>query len=111
MYVLAALLLLGLVCNLLVRPVEEKHYMTDAEVAAEKKISIAAVKHEEEDAHADFEDFVEEALDPVAGAARVKGAPSANGVDVILLAAWIAVGVPLAWGIWMTLQKTAKLFL
>src|SRR6201999_2467625 len=39
MYVLAGLLVLGLVCNLLVRPVADKHFMTDAELAAEKKLA------------------------------------------------------------------------
>jgi hypothetical protein len=35
MYVLCVLLALGLLCNLLVRPVHEKHFMSDAEVKAE----------------------------------------------------------------------------
>jgi len=27
-----------------------------------------------------------------------------------LLAAWIAVGIPIAWGVWVTLQKAEVLF-
>jgi len=37
MYVLASLLVLGFICNLLVRPVDERHCMTDEELAAERK--------------------------------------------------------------------------
>ena len=36
MYILAAFLLAGLICNLLVRPVAERHFMTEAELAAER---------------------------------------------------------------------------
>jgi MFS family permease len=39
MYVLCALLALGFLCNLLVRPVSEKHFMTDAELKAESRLS------------------------------------------------------------------------
>ncbi|EPN38149.1 MFS permease-like protein, partial [Pseudomonas syringae pv. actinidiae ICMP 19096] len=28
----------------------------------------------------------------------------------LVIAAWLAVGIPLAWGVWITLQKTAVLF-
>ncbi len=28
----------------------------------------------------------------------------------LVVVAWIAVGVPLLWGVWMTLQKAALLF-
>jgi MFS family permease len=110
MYVLAGLLLLGLVCDLLVRPVAEKYYMTDEEVAAEKKISVAAVKHEEEDEHADFEDFVEEARDPAGASGFLKATSAPGGFGPTIILAWAAVGIPLAWGVWMTLQKTLKLF-
>ena len=109
MYVLAALLLAGLVCNLLVRPVAEKYYMTDEEVAAEKKTSVAAVKQEEEETHADFEDFLEEGLeprDPVASVA-VRAAPR---LSPVLILSWLAVGVPLAWGVSITLLKAMALF-
>ena len=41
MYVLAGLLLCGLICNLLVRPCAETHYMSDEEVAAQKHIMVA----------------------------------------------------------------------
>ena len=38
-YVLAAMLAIGFVANLLVRPVDEKFFMSDAELAAEKKLA------------------------------------------------------------------------
>ena len=28
----------------------------------------------------------------------------------LAIVAWLAVGIPLAWGVWVTLQKTAVLF-
>jgi MFS family permease len=115
MYVLAGLLLLGFVCNLLVRPVAERYFMTDEEVAADKHKSVAQVMKEESETHADFEDFIEEGLEPGAGGASPtrassSGATSGAGSLLTLILAWAAVGVPLAWGVGVTLQKTAALF-
>jgi MFS family permease len=110
MYVLAGLLVLGLICNLLVRPVDEKYYMTDEEVAAAKKTSVAAVREEEKEPHADFEDFVEDALEPTtqpAAAIRTRGD---GPVSPVLLLAWAAVGIPLAWGVSVTAIKALALF-
>ncbi len=39
MYILAALLIGGFICNLLVRPVNPKWFMTDAELEAERKLA------------------------------------------------------------------------
>jgi MFS family permease len=39
MYVLAALLLVGLACNAAIRPVAERNYMTDAELEAERRLA------------------------------------------------------------------------
>ena len=84
--VLAGMLVVGLLANLLVRPVAGRHFMTDAELAREK-----ALAHERK-----VEDL------EAAGAAPT---------PVFLLAlAWLAVGVPLAYGIGVTLQKSAMLF-
>jgi MFS family permease len=126
MYILAGLLLAGLASNLLVRPVAERFFLSDEEVAAEKKISVAqVVKEEEADIHADFEDFVEEGREsgtPVPsapGARRVRRTPAGatsppltagTASIVVLIAAWTVVGGPLAWGVWMTLQKAAAFF-
>ena len=51
LYVLAGLLVVGLICNLLVRPVAERFYMTDEEVAAdEEDLASPRVKKEERSA-------------------------------------------------------------
>jgi MFS family permease len=39
MYILVALLVIGLVANLAVKPVAEEHYMTDAELEAERRLA------------------------------------------------------------------------
>ena len=113
MYVLASLLLVGLACNLLVRPVAEKHYMSDAEVAAEKKTTIAKVVEADDGTHADFEDFSEEPAPPVP-ASREAGPPpgpaSGAGGSALLVLSWAAVGAPLAWGVAITLLKALALF-
>jgi hypothetical protein len=44
---------------------------------------------------------------------RVEAVTSAfgsGGFDITALLAWAAVGIPLAWGIWITLQKALVLF-
>ncbi|MYM22367.1 MFS transporter [Duganella sp. FT135W] len=89
MYVLAGLLVVGLICNLLVRPVADKHFMTDAELAAEKKLA-----HERD------------------AAASNGAAVASNGVTspVMVAFGWLAVGIPLAIGIAITVQKAAVLF-
>lgn len=113
MYVLAGLLVAGLACNLLVRPVAEKYYMSDAEVAAEKKTTIAEVVEAEAEPHADFEDFAEEppSVFPTLPVSQGRAAATpAPGFSAALLLSWIAVGVPLAWGISITLIKAFAMF-
>ncbi len=112
MYILAGLLLLGFLCNLMVRPVAERFFMTDEEVARQKKVSVAEVERQETGHEADFEDFVEEAREP-GGLAPGRAAVAAETGAASLLApilAWAAVGIPLAWGVAMTAQKTLTLF-
>ncbi|RTL86146.1 MAG: MFS transporter [Hyphomicrobiales bacterium] len=110
MYVLAGLLLAGLLCNLFVRPVDEKYYMTDEEVAAAKKTSVAAIREEEKEPHADFEDYVEDELEPVTEPAKPIRARGDGAVSPVLLLAWAAVGIPLVWGVSMTVIKALALF-
>ena len=45
MYILVRMLVVGLICNLLVRPLDKKWFMTDAELAEEKRLA-----HEKADA-------------------------------------------------------------
>ncbi|MDE3011325.1 MAG: OFA family MFS transporter [Pseudomonadota bacterium] len=87
-YVCAGMLVVGFVANLLVRPVADRFFMSDEELAAEKKLA-----HERS----------------VAGAAGGPGVVAASGGSTSVLA-WLAVGLPLAYGVWMTLQKALVLF-
>jgi MFS family permease len=89
MYVLAGLLALGFVCNLMIQPVAKKYYMTRAELAAL------------------------DATGPGAGAAQGSTATQVTQ-DVspswLVAVAWLAVVIPIAWGVWITLQKAAVIF-
>ncbi|MEP9347907.1 OFA family MFS transporter [Xanthobacter sp. KR7-225] len=109
MYILAGLLVLGLVANLLVKPVAEHLYMKDDQL---KKAGAAAPMAKAEAVHADFEDFEEEAKDGIATAAARGSTPVASGStpQALVVVAWLAVGLPLAWGVWITLQKAVILF-
>jgi hypothetical protein len=91
MYVLCALLALGFLCNRLVRPVDVKHFMTDDQLKAH-----ARAAHESAS--------LSPANDPALDAAGLR-----NG-GLKLWLAWLAVGIPLAWGVWMTLSKAIVLF-
>ncbi|HEY4365757.1 MAG TPA: OFA family MFS transporter [Steroidobacteraceae bacterium] len=90
MYVLAAMLLLGLLCNALVRPVNERHYMTEEQLSAER-----ARAHEK-------------ALGQPAVSARTETA-MANS-SALLVIVWVAIAIPLGWGLWITLSKSFALF-
>jgi MFS family permease len=92
MYVLAGLLVLGFLCNLMVRPLADKYFMTEQELAHEKQLA------RERDAAA--------ASGGQHGVAGVSG-----GVNpAVATFAWAAVGIPLAMGVWITLQKAVVLF-
>ncbi len=94
MYILAGMLVLGLICNLLVRPLAPKHFMTPDELAREKQLA-----HEKVGADG-------KSLTDPAEMARI-----GSGGNVAFVAlAWLAVGIPLAWGVWKTVQKAAVLF-
>jgi MFS family permease len=89
MYILAGLLVLGFICNWLVKSVAEQNYMSDEELREEKRAA--------DDTHQHF----------VADVGALATEVSHNG-KVFL--AWLAVWIPLGWGIWMTLQKAVILF-
>jgi hypothetical protein len=74
------LLALGLVCNWLVRPVDPKHHMKPEEGGT--------------------------AIQPTAAAAA-EVAVAANPAIVVL--AWLAVWIPIGWGVWVTLEKAVLL--
>ena len=89
-YVLCALLALGLLCNLLVRPVADKHFMTEAEVEAQRKLVNEAAR--------------------LAGLSETQKMRLDRTPTGLLVGAWIAVGVPILWGVCITLQKAWVLF-
>ncbi|MFL6700493.1 MAG: OFA family MFS transporter [Vitreoscilla sp.] len=89
MYILVGFLVVGLLCNLAIRPVNQKYFMSEAELAEEKRLA-----HERASANA------------VTGA----GAATAPSSPLTVALAWLAVGIPLAWGVSQTLISAAKLF-
>ena len=84
------MLAVGFICNWLVKPVADKHFMTDAELEAERKL-----------AH--------EAAAKAAGTSRVTTDDKPSSPAVVAIA-WVLVGVPILWGVWITLQKAWVLF-
>jgi MFS family permease len=85
MYVLCAMLVAGLICNYLIKPVDPKWYMSQDEVA---KLQAASVKG--------------------AGATGSFGIGK-GGFDTKALLFWAFVGIPLAWGVWKTLESALKI--
>jgi len=90
MYILVGFLVIGFIANMLVKPVDQKYFMTDAELAEERRL-----------AH-------ERAAASEASTAVVADTTPSSPITVVL--AWAAVGIPLAWGVWMTLASVAKFF-
>ena len=89
-YILCGLLVIGFICNWLVKPVADKHFMTDAELEAERKLAHEAAR-----------------------AATVSGRVPASedkSPTWLVVAAWLVVGVPILWGVWVTLEKAGILF-
>jgi len=88
MYILCAMLIAGLICNFLVKPVDPKWYMSDAEVAKLQAVTATA------------------------GASGPRGSfgIGTGGLDAKAALFWAFVGIPLAWGVWITLQSAARIF-
>jgi MFS family permease len=87
MYILCAMLVAGLICNFLIKPVNPKWNMSAEEVA---RLQAASAKSEAVQ-HGSF------------GIGR-------GGLDLKAALFWLFVGFPLAWGVWQTLQSAAKIF-
>ena len=87
MYILVGMLVVGLICNLLVKPLDNKWFMTDSELAEERRLA-----HDKA------------AASEVGSGSGVGGA--VNPAFVYL--AWAAVGIPLAWGVYRTLLSVSK---
>lgn len=85
--VLTVLLVIGWIANMLIKPVDEKYYMTDSELAAERTV-VAETKQ----------------------VASQDGQPYQESSQLLLVVAWILVIVPISFGIWSTIQKAWALF-
>ena len=88
MYILCAMLIAGLICNYLIKPVDAKWHMGEAEVA---KLQAATAS---------------------AGASGPSGSYGIGfgGLDAKAALFWAFVGIPLAWGVWKTLESAVKIF-
>jgi MFS family permease len=88
MYILCAMLIAGLICNYLIKPVDHKWHMSAEEVA---KLQAASAKSEAAVRHGSF-------------------GIGLGGLDAKAALFWAFVGVPLAWGVWKTLESAIKIF-
>lgn len=85
LYIMAFLLFCGLICNFFIKPVAQKHWMTDNELATER-----ALQHE--------------------GRVAVNAETAARGsFGVGGALAWLAVGIPFFIGVFIALQKAVAL--
>jgi MFS family permease len=86
LYIMAGLLFVGLICNLLVRPVDARHHMSEEQLGRER-----ALQHE------------------AGGAERVESAARGSlGLGGYL--AWLLVGVPFLIGLYIALAHAVALF-
>jgi MFS family permease len=85
-YILAGLLVVGLLCNLLVKPVDPRFHMKPDAQAGVSALSAAPVT-----------------------SGQVAAVPATSSALALLLA-WALVGVPLLWGVYQTLLNAMKLF-
>jgi len=88
--VLAGMLLLGLLCNLLIRPVNPQHHMTQEQIAKERAASPGRPSS--------------------SASAASNPTPATTSYGVLLVLAWTAVALPIAWGGWITLSKALAFF-
>lgn len=89
-YVLAGLLLLGFICNAMIRPVAAKYFMTEEQLEAERKLS------HETASRAIAKVMVSNTLKP-------------SSLWIVIMA-WLVVALPLLWGVWHTLMKAKLIF-
>ncbi|HEY4986584.1 MAG TPA: MFS transporter, partial [Bradyrhizobium sp.] len=88
MYVLCAMLVAGVICNYLIKPVDPKWHMSADDVA---KLQAASAKSESSIQHGSF------------GIGK-------GGLDARAALFWAFVGVPLAWGVLKTIESAVKIF-
>jgi MFS family permease len=86
MYILCSMLIAGLICNYLIKPVDPKWYMSEAELA--------------------------KAQASTAGASTGKGGSfgiGTGGLDGKAALFWAFVAIPLAWGVYKTLESAVRI--
>jgi MFS family permease len=88
LYIMAGMLVVGWVANLLIRPVNPKWHMSDAEVTA-------------------VQAKLKSATTPAQSGSFGIGK---GGLDGKAAAFWLLVGLPLTWGVWNTVEKAMVLF-
>jgi MFS family permease len=90
LYILAGFLALGFIANWFIKPVDNRWHLSDKDMQA-----IAEAQHEK-----------------VAGEKLEVGSfgITHGGLDAKAAVAWIAVGIPIAIGLWITITKAALLF-
>jgi MFS family permease len=87
-YVLCGMLIIGLICNFLIKPVNPKWFMSQEAVA---KLQAASARS---------------ATDVPSGSFGI----GKGGLDWQAAVFWAFVGIPLAWGVWTTLKATVAIF-
>jgi len=75
------MLVLGLICNLMVRPVADKWFMDPPERAPVREPDV-----------------------------ENEGGIDTGHLTPTAILAWAGVGIPIAWGVWITLSKALLLF-
>lgn len=88
MYILCAMLIAGLICNYLIKPVNSKWYMSEAEVA-KLQASTAGAN---------------------AGQQSGSFGIGTGGLDAKAALFWAFVAIPLAYGVYKTLESAVKIF-
>jgi hypothetical protein len=86
MYILAGMLVAGFICNFLVRPLGARWFLKPEEVTALQAKSQQSTE--------------------AAGSMGI-GQWQLNATSVL---AWLAVGIPITWGVWITLSNALVLF-
>jgi MFS family permease len=85
LYILSSFLVIGFICNAMVRPVASKWLMpkTSTEAAT---------------------------TSPKTSGDMSFGIGMGGGLSPVGILAWLVVGIPIAWGVWQTLQSAIKIF-
>ncbi|MBV9136428.1 MAG: OFA family MFS transporter [Hyphomicrobiales bacterium] len=87
LYILASLLVIGLICNALVRPVASKWFMSEEDVAALQARAATTASG--------------------SGGSYGIGKGTLDGKAIV---AWLVVGIPILWGVWKTLDSAVAIF-